>query len=131
MSNPRTPCYPGDTYGYLTVLATHVTPKGTGSSTIQMARCLCACGKVKNIAVTAMVRGNTKSCGCRMGRSYELASFQEIAKEIGCSDHEARAAYRSGLKKLARGLKGTAANYDQLVAALVSVGFFDESEVAA
>lgn len=52
----------GKKYGNLTVvgLCTEGKPK---------ALCLCDCGNSKTILLNSLRSGNTKTCGCRMGKT--------------------------------------------------------------
>jgi len=54
----------GDVCGNLTVLSLHRKQFSIGSEIRVVASCLCTCGKIKEIRLDSLRRGQPKSCGC-------------------------------------------------------------------
>lgn len=58
----------GNTYGLLTVISQAPHQKGRAVKW----NCECSCGKTKSILGRSLRSGNSTSCGCRKGISYDL-----------------------------------------------------------
>lgn len=72
----------GKQFGFLTALE-RSSPKG--DRPIKWL-CKCICGKIKDFSAENLVRGNSKSCGCKRGELIRkpFMSYVEINKISGC-----------------------------------------------
>ena len=60
-SHPKHILHVGDTFGFWTV----VEPDRYNKSGERAALCLCVCGKEKLVSIATLIRGLSKSCGCK------------------------------------------------------------------
>jgi hypothetical protein len=74
----------GRTFGHLEILdLKHVYVRGEAEYT---AICRCVCGTVKEIRLTSVRYGKTKSCGCRMRDFYQELKGSGSPHFRGCGD---------------------------------------------
>ena len=59
--HPKNVLHAGDTFGFWTV----VEPDRYNKSGERAALCLCVCGKEKLVSIAKLIRGLSKSCGCK------------------------------------------------------------------
>ena len=67
----------GDKFSNWTVLSEAPSHKSKGGTTRKMYTCQCVCGKIKDVAATALRTGHSKSCGCRGSYLKENEQYQE------------------------------------------------------
>ena len=56
----------GKTFNSLTIKELLPSLRDKKGSTRLMCRCQCVCGRIKDIGLGCVIRGNTKTCGCRL-----------------------------------------------------------------
>lgn len=65
-------------YGYLTAVKYLKSRDGNGA----IWECICDCGKTCEVRSHSLLRGKTKSCGCKTGEMTSLA----LSKDFGVSN---------------------------------------------
>ena len=93
--------YIGEKFGLLTI--NNIRPKFMSSRkiprNIYLAECNCKCGNNKDIEITAILRGSTRSCGCKRDQ-YEKTRGKNNVNYTGYEDISGR--YFSKLKRGAK-----------------------------
>jgi hypothetical protein len=79
----------GNKYGLLTVLEIFQEEKNEDNRTNMWAKCLCDCGKIKNIKAVNVKHKRTTSCGCDRSR-YDKITGKKNKGFKGCEDIRSR-----------------------------------------
>jgi hypothetical protein len=89
----KKPVYPGEQYGYLTILEVFPLDRCTAR---------CVCGVVKNFRSHNIGGGNTKSCGCMRHKLRLASAGWEKYTDEGIIKSEAKGARKSRLEDKAK-----------------------------
>lgn len=103
----------GRKFARLTVLKELPTTRQPNGSLIHWSRCLCDCGKMKDIRDASLQHGNTTSCGC--------AQKEAARKANGTHFHSRSGAYESWLEMHKRCTNSKCAAYEDYGARGITV----------
>lgn len=77
----RRPIYPGEKYGYLTVVKEFDGLNCYGK-TIRIVTCECICGKSKDIRIVSLWNNQSRSCGCRRGELWSKSRSYRVEVKV-------------------------------------------------
>ena len=72
----------GEKFGRLTVVAKSTTRLSNGLKTVSAWDCLCECGSLRPYRKQSLISGQSKSCGCAIGRVAKTPLTQERLRNL-------------------------------------------------